>query len=204
MKITWNKNPLDTVIELDDHEKELLKKTIKLKEYEDMIFFAWFHLDESNKCFSIQDARKELDPEYWCNDEEGKQDHSKLDTRVDVLHGHYLAELKRDHSGDCTCFPCSCAKCNVESMIGINTIKGLDKYSANKINAAFGKKNERTIDEAIYELENYDPVPTPDSGWDKREDFEQYIPKWKAEAQRAADWLKKYRDDHFSSEDRDE
>ena len=117
MKITYHQNPLWTTVELDDHEKKELWYKIKIAEMEDLAFGAYFHLNEGDKHYDPKEARKELDPEYWCTDEK-----SKLDERVDTLHAAYLNELMTSHGGDCTCFACSCMKCQSESIVGIDTI----------------------------------------------------------------------------------
>lgn len=203
MKITWHKNPLFTAIELDDHEKEILWHKIRQEELEEIISTAHFtltHHDWWNKNIakegkqrSLQDtidaAAEELDPDYWCSDEK-----SKLDKRTDELHARYLKELTLSHCGDCTCFPMSCPKCHAEVLLGINTIGGLNKYGAHKILAAFGKNNERTFDEALEALRNYDPQPPTENleAWAKVGGWEQHVPRWKKEAQQAYEWLLEY------------
>jgi hypothetical protein len=85
-------------------------------------------------------------------------------------------------------------------MLGIDTIPGLEKHAAHHINSVFGKENERTIEEAIEELENYNPIPPADmTTWAKVGGWEQHLPRWKAEAAAACKWLKQYRDEHFST-----
>ncbi len=193
MKITYNKNPLYTTIELDEHEKKELWYKIKVEQLEELIFGAHFHLKEG-KYFDLEKARKEVDPEYYCTDEK-----SPLDKRCDELLAYYLDDLQSCHVGDCTCVPCSCSKCHAESLLGIDTIPGLGKHSAYKVDAAFGKDNERSIEEAIAYLANYEPAPPSDpKTWEKVGGYEQHIPRWKAEAKVAHDWLVNYKNTHFS------
>lgn len=193
MKITYNKNPLFTTIDLDENDKKELWYKIKVAELEELLSSTHFYLEEG-KYFNLERARKEADPEYYCTDEK-----SPLDKRCDELLEHYVSELQSRHIGDCTCLACSCSKCHAESLVGIDTIPGLGKHSAHKIDGAFGKHNEKTIDEAIDSLANYDPKPSdPNSdGWKKLGGYEQYIPRWKAEAKNAHDWLVNYKNEHF-------
>lgn len=211
MKITWNENPLATAIELDEHEKKEFWYKLKIEQMEELMFSAHFAItDRLNDMGSLKartpeeamaEARKELDPAYWCTDEK-----SKLDQRVDELMKYYLADLQGQHAGDCTCFAMSCSKCHAESLLGIDTIKGLSKHPGHKISSVFSQWNPVTkehdlppvpIEVALEKLRTYDPKPTSDSGWDKVGGFEAHVPRWKAEAKTAYEWLLNYRNEHF-------
>jgi hypothetical protein len=193
MKITYNKNPLDSTIELNEYEIKELWYKIKLAEMEDLLLEAHFNVEEG-KYFDLEKARKKLNPEYYCSD-----DKTKLDERCDTLLTYYLEELKSNHCGDCTCVACSCGKCHAEALLGINTTKGLGKHSAYKIDGAFGTNNEKSIDEAIESLANYNPG-TKGPAWNKfsQEEFNKYIPRWMDEAKTAHDWLVNYKTEHFA------
>jgi hypothetical protein len=125
VKITYAENPLDTKVELEPHEIELLRLKIKLEEYEDMIYGAYFDLTARLRDMgplkalsleqAVEEAKKVLDPDRWIEDD------SKLNKRVDGLLKHYLEELQGSHLGDCTAFPMTCSKCLAEGMLGINT-----------------------------------------------------------------------------------
>lgn len=212
MKINYNKNPLCTTIELTEHEKEVFKLKIRIKELEEMIFTGHWtlkHHDWWNKTIakdgkdkpvrSLQDtmneAMDELDPNYIFGDEDGK---SKFDKRVDELFDYFMADLESSHMGDCVCFACSCSKCHAEELLGVNTIKGLGKHSAHKIDSAFGPKNEKSLDEVLEHLQNYNPTPPQDmTAWDKVGGWAQHLPRWKDEARKAYDWLLAYKNEHF-------
>lgn len=188
MRIIYNKNPLLTLVELDDNDKKEFWYKIKIKEMEDLLFGA-YNFIESDK---YQNKVKQyLDPSYYMS-EEGK---SKLDERCDELLECFLTDLMGAHSGDCTCVPASCIKCHAESILGINTIVGLNKYSANKISAAFGKNNEKSVDEALDSLLNYKPIISTQEQekWDKIGGYEKHLPRWQLEAKNAYDWLLKYK-----------
>jgi hypothetical protein len=191
MKINYHKNPLYTTIDLDEHEKQMLWHKIKINEMEELLFTAHFNAEEG-KYFNLAEVRRVLNPEYYCNDEK-----SGLDKRVDMLFDYYLDDLQSSHAGDCTCVACSCSKCQVESLLGIDTIKGLGKHSAYKIDSAFGKNNEKSLDEALETLANYNPVKG--EGWERstQEEFDKHIPRWKAEAKVAYEWLVNYKKEHF-------
>jgi len=178
MKITYNKNPLCSVIELDEHEKKELWYKIKIEELENNMSFARVHLTEG-RFYDIEKARAEL--------------YVEVDERCDQLLQYALSDLDGYHVGDCTCQPCSCSKCWVEGLLGIDTIEGLGKHSAYKIDNAFGKKNEKTMQEALDYLKNYEPK----ADWDG---YEPHIPRWKAEADAAYIWLLAYAKEHFPDE----
>jgi len=85
----------------------------------------------------------------------------------------------------------------VEEMIGIDTIKGLNKHAGYRISQAFYK--EKTLDEAIEYL-NANIVSTKDIEWDNfsQEDFDSHIPRWTEEGTLALTWLRNYRATHFT------
>lgn len=194
MLISWAKNPLATKVTLDEKDVEILRLKIRVEELQELMFSAHWSLTTKvgdlqgapTTEVDLEGARSSLDPKYYL-EEKG----AALDARVNELLAHYLEELNSQHSGDCTCVPCSCSKCQAEDMLGIDTIKGLGKHGATKVQAALSQG--RSYPEAIAWLENYDPVEPPD--W-KRGDWEAYLPKWKAEAARAAVWLKAYQEAH--------
>ena len=55
MKITYNKNPLLTTVELDENEKKELWYKIKIKEMVEILFSAHFYLEE--KYYNLQKAK---------------------------------------------------------------------------------------------------------------------------------------------------
>lgn len=201
MKIIYNKNPLLTTIELDDFEKKEFWYQIKLKEMEELLYGAHCYVEDS-KYQNIDKVKKYVDPSYYSS-EDGK---SALDERCDELLEMFLSDLKNTHVGDCTCVPCSCTKCYAESILGVDTIKGLSKYSASKINSAFGKKNENSIEQALDNLLNYEPVISAEEKerWDKVGGYEQHIPRWKTEAKNAYDWLLQYKKEYLDKDSNNE
>lgn len=199
MKITYTPNPLNTIIELDEHEQKELWYKIKVNEMEEMLSMAEYYVTE--KYLNLEDARQELDSSYYLADTNKK---SKLDERCDTLLEHFLQELKSNHIGDCTCIACSCSKCHAESILGIDTIPGLSKYTGNSIRNAFiinvGDKYEsRTLDEALEKLSKFeiDPEKYNTESWKKIGGYEQYLPKWKQDQEIAYQWLLNYKNQHF-------
>lgn len=200
MKITYDENPLNTKVELDEHESKELWYKIKLEEMEDLLFEAHCFLgrDDGDGITFDQDLDKvaeAADHKYYMAEKHG--DRTPLDDRVDKIHKYFIEALVNSHAGDCTCLPCPCEKCWAEHLLDIDTIKGLGKHPAHYLFDAFGEtpknnwKNQRNIHEAIQYLENY--VPTANwKGW------EQHADRWKSEASEAAKWLKQYRKQHFN------
>ena len=192
MKITYKENPLAATVELDEHEKEIFKLKLRLKEYEEMIFEAHFELTQNewhNKNIkprtleeAVAKACKQLDPEYWCTDEL-----SKLDKRVDELFEHYIAELQDHHGGDCTCFACSCSKCHAEEMLGIDTLKPYPgKHQLHKIESAFRHPEITTCEEAITHLQSQIPFKATEE-WHKGHEV-----RWTAETVQAIEYLRQH------------
>ncbi|MDD5014274.1 MAG: hypothetical protein PHW73_04105 [Atribacterota bacterium] len=160
MKIIWNENPLRTQVFLDDKEKEEFKEKIKIKDYNEHGSTVWW----------IPDALTQYSKENY---------------------EEYMRELEEgEHDGDCICSPMSCLKCRVESLAGIDTIKGLSKYSAEMIHRAFLK--DKNINEAIEELR----VPYSK----EHERFEKWwlphIDRWNKEREEAIEWLEAYKKEH--------
>jgi hypothetical protein len=185
MKITYKENPLDTVVELDEHEKKELWYKIKIDEMEDRLFMAHYYY---NKEGGADDVQYYLDPEYYCTDEK-----SPLDKRCDQMLEWFIEELKGYHNGDCTCVPASCIKCHAERKLGIDTIEGLGKHSAHKIDHAF--REHGTIDAVLESLKEFNPKIS-DVWKNNREGWEEHLPRWKQEAKHAYDWLLKYKEEH--------
>lgn len=191
MKITYNKNPLLTSIELTPEETDLFKLRVTIKELKELLFDAHFYIEEG-KYYDLAEVRDAVDPAYYLGD----KNPCPLDGRVAELVEWALNSLKGAHDGDCTCVPCSCSKCHAEELLGINTIKGMGKHSAYKIRDAFGKDNERTMQEALDHLKNYDPEPGP-SYVNNHKLFYECLPRWKKEAEVAYNWLLMYSQEHF-------
>jgi hypothetical protein len=207
MKIIYNKNPLRSVIELDEHEKEIFKMKIKEEELLDAISSAHFTLTHhewrnanTKKTRTIEEtiaeAVEELDTNYVYSS--GKYKDNGLNERVNLLYDHYMTDLQGTHAGDCCCFACSCSKCHAEEMLGIDTMKGLGKHEAYKIDSAFGRNNEKSIDEVLEYLRTYEPVPPTDTTtWDKVGGWLKHVPRWKEETKKAYSWLLDYKNTHF-------
>lgn len=190
MKITYTPNPLETIVELDEHEQEVFKLKIKIAEMESDMFSAHFYLQEGKDWYSVEDARKELDPNYFVSDEG-----NGLDKRVQQLFECYIADLKSSHIGDCTCVACSCTKCYAESLLGIDTIQGLGKHEGHAIYSAFNYKDgdewkKRSLPEALEILRTY----KPNAAW---QGWEAHADRWTAERKRAYEWLLNYSNTHF-------
>jgi hypothetical protein len=184
MKITYNQNPMRTVVELDDDEKKEFWYKLKIEQLKWKLTGGRFYLCHEFDCYDVNRAKEEL-----------TYDEAELNKYVDEMCDYYVKSLLDVHSGDCTCVPCSCDKCHAESILGIDTIKGLGKHEGSKISAAFDMKSGgvdgRSLDEVIEILANYKPR----AEW---EGWEAHAERWAREASNALTWLKAYKEQHFS------
>lgn len=188
MKINWQPNPFRTTVEIDDRDKQMILLAYQNEEYSEILCGLNMELKGEYgrpALTDIEAVKKEIDK--WgaiCNME--------VDSEQIRC---YISYLNTEHMGDCTCVPCSCIRCHVEDMLGINTIKGLGKHEANKVQGAFGKDGDKTIDEAIATLEADREYIKPDT-WPDTVGWSIHIPRWEKERQNAVVWLKKYKAEH--------
>lgn len=183
MQIHYNPNPLLTTIELDPRDVLLLRVRILADQYEEQMVEAHMMLE------SGQTEQACVKLSQWHSEAFIRQ----VDHRLNFL----IEALQEEHCGDCTCVASSCLKCRAESFLGIDTIEGLSKYEANKINFAF--RDGRSPDEAEAWLQSYCPQRT--CGWLilPEEDFNRHVPRWRKEAATALAWLRRYRHQHFAA-----
>jgi len=207
MKIIYYPNPLRTRVYLNDLEKENFRLRYKVEYLHDIISGVRYRLKEDpNKKLECPNpnmnglthwelARKQI-PENFYTDE--------FDEHITEMANYYLNDLENGyHCGDCTCVPCSCSKCHAEYLLGIDTIKGLGKHEAHKIDALFNPVrmstfDTRTIDEVLELLKNYHIEKTKPESWSnfQQEYYESHIPRWNREAENAYKWLLNYKHEH--------
>lgn len=188
MKINWHQNPFLTTVELDEHDKITLLKAYQAEAYENILCELDLWIDgkiQQDDPPTLKTVGEKISK--WgeiCNLEVDSEEIQEL-----------IEYLNYSHMGDCTCVPCSCMRCHVEDMLGVNTIEGLGKHSAYKVQGAFGKDSTRTIDEAIESLETPKEYVKGDA-WKNysQEDYEKHIPRWEKEREVAAKWLRNYKE----------
>lgn len=188
MKINWHPNPFYTKVEIDDRDRHMILLAHQNEEYTNILCRLDMEINgKYNRpaLTDLEEIKKQIDK--WgdiCN----------LEVDSEEIQ-FYVSYLDTEHMGDCTCVPASCARCQVEEMLGINTIKGLGKHSAVKIQGAFGRDGNKTIDEAIASLEQRPSYVKPDS-WPDSVGYDIHIPRWESEREAAIKWLKKYKEEH--------
>lgn len=188
MNIIWNPNPFLTKVEIDDRDKQMILLAYQNEEYSEILCGLNMELKGEYGRPALTDlevVKKEIDK--WgaiCNME---VDSEQIQC--------YISYLNTEHMGDCTCVPASCIRCQVEDMLGINTIKGLGKHQANKVQSAFGKDGNKTIDDAIASLEETPSYKKPDT-WPDSVGYDVHIPRWESERVSALKWLKAYKEEH--------
>lgn len=188
MKIVYGENPFVTKVLLTDIEKLKLWYELKVRELEERLYDAHFHLTEEKYKDDVR-VLSALDPSYYTEEDDGVK--SKLDQRVDRLYGSFVGELEGGfHVGDCTCVPCSCVKCHAESMVGVDTIALLGKHEAHVLWDVFmAEGNEDITCIEVYERLVAKGAPVATEDWHVG-----HIDRWGAEYVRALKWLKSYMD----------
>lgn len=188
MKINWHQNPFLTTVELNERDKERILIAYQNEEYSNIL--CNLNLDLNGKY-----NRPALTDLQVIKEKVGKWGEiCNLTVESEEIQS-YIKELDYPHMGDCTCVPCTCFRCVVESMLGIDTIKGLGKHQANKIQGAFGKDGNRTIDEVIAILDTIPEYKKPPT-WPDGVGYDVHIPRWESERKSAAVWLRKYKEEH--------
>lgn len=201
MKITYHENPLRTIVELDEHDREVLWLKIKIEELQNRLFNVNFHLTEE-RYFDIEAAKRSSNPADYMQEDD--QEKTAVDKRVDALFDAYVKELAGWHSGDCTCVPCTCMKCMAEGVLGVDTLSPFPgKQVLAKVDSAFlsyenGEKKERSLSEALDYLRDHRiSRQKPDAWRTTQEEYEKHIPRWEAEQARAYEYLKNHAKEHF-------
>jgi hypothetical protein len=191
MKINWHQNPFLTTVELDERDKERILIAYQNEEYSNILCDLNLELNGKYNRPALTDLEviKEKVGKWGeiCN---LKADSEEIQS--------YMKELEYPHMGDCTCVPCSCMRCFVENMLGIDTIEGLGKHEANKMWGAFGKDGTTAIDEAIMVLEEPYRYEERHEGYKDypEESYMALAVRWNKERKSAAEWLKKYKEEH--------
>jgi hypothetical protein len=189
MKIDYHQNPLRSQVYLDDTEKKLLKANIKTEILLEALAAVWYEFRKKEPP-SLEKIKEEVS---FFDEDIG------LSTRVDDLYDVYIKELEESytHIGDCTCIPATCYKCLAEEYAGVDTIEGLGKHLASKIDRAF-KDSSTSIDEAIDFLSN--PISEdPNAEYiNHPEMYRSHRPRWEQERVSALKWLVNYKIKHFS------
>lgn len=211
MRFVYYPNPLRTRVYLDDKEKEIFKLKHRLEQQKWIIFGVRYRLRE-NPNDVLECANKHFNGKtYWelAKAEIPKNyDTEEYNAELDEEAQSYIDELENGyHMGDCTCIPASCVKCYAEEVAGIDTITGLGKHEASKIDSLFfaGKRMStfdiRTIDEVLEILKNYKVEPFEENKeWnrfpDRKELYEHHMPRWEQEAKHTYEWLLNYKQEH--------
>lgn len=123
-RILVNINPLKSTILLDDllggNDMEILRLKVLLDEYRERVGRAQYHLENTD---SMTVAASEL--RYM--------DEDRMEERANMLADLYREQGRKSHYGDCVAQNTTCAKCTLESYLGINTIEGLTPVAGNVI-----------------------------------------------------------------------
>ena len=191
MRIIWKPNPLESIVELDDSDRRLLRLRLEVDDLQERIASAHVLLDSTWLQSESPEVGKAL--RYLTIPDD---DPVRLDRRA----AEFERELAAGHVGDCTCVPCSCLKCYAEHLVGVDTLKGLGKHEAAKVAGAFTSREggtTPTLDEVISRLLTWRPTKGP--AWDKFSDadWQQHVPRLLEEAARAHTWLTRYKAAHF-------
>lgn len=132
-------NPLASIIEIDDRDKEFIRMKHKISEMEELMWNA--HRDRNDP----EKVHHWLEPKYLLDGEFDKS----IDDYVNVL----ILELAGQHGGDCTAFPAGCGKCLVEDYLGITTVP-FSKGVGHAIDYAF--RYGKTVKNSMRILKEWD------------------------------------------------
>lgn len=158
MKITLKENPLFSTVELTDHEKEILMLKVEINDLDEHLGMAHLYLEKDGQFFDIEKARREVKIAGLDD-----QDASKRQVRLQEQTDHLIAALTDRHVGDCTCVPCSCAKCYAEQLVNADTLgSDASKYTLNYVNIAFNGDGVTICEQAIQHLKDNPPKSTAD------------------------------------------
>jgi len=192
MEIIYQQNPLTTKIILNEEEKTKIWYKIKEETLIQLLFSTHYEFLKHNYDITkvnIEKVKKILDPNYYIEE--------PIDNETTKRFQWYMEELESEHSGDCTACAYTCPKCQVENMLEIDTINGLSKDMASKINTLFTENKDLTIEQAIEILKD-DHNKIPDESfinvWKDKGGWEEFIPQFKKENDNLIDWLTNYKE----------
>jgi hypothetical protein len=198
MKFEWNVNPLETAVFLDDADRKYLRLAIRME----AALSAISHRDLRDDAKTPEDAERYA--KYLKDYDDVAFDEDEVSADIDKRVEMFEAELQGPHVGDCICFACTCTKCWAESLLDIDTIAGLGKHEASKIDSCFTdtstatwSRKTLTSAEVIEELSK--PVSrTKNEHWKNasQQSWDACIPRWEAERARALTWYKAYIKEH--------
>jgi hypothetical protein len=135
MRISYDRNPLHVKIFLDDKEKEIFKWKYIARQLEDDLFTVKYYLTDE-KGVSIDKALE------FCREISDIEKYAEEAVKA----------LTEPHVGDCTAFPCSCAKCWAEDIIGLPTAPP-SKMIGNALYHAFLEcKSEGNVTENVLSI----------------------------------------------------
>lgn len=136
-------NPLNARVEMTDSAKRELALMIVMNEMFDDVFSAQWNLQTQRNMqdikegkdsttrenYDVEAAKRELKyvtDRWFGKDEDGdgwkgnlaSADRWLQDKRVQM----WFDEVNTEHAGDCTAVACSCTRCHVEDLLGIDTL----------------------------------------------------------------------------------
>lgn len=188
MIIHWHQNPFMTRLGLDERDHLMILNAYQNEEYSEILCRLNMGFDGTYGTPILTDVEDVKDIAS------GWADICNLTIESERIQA-IISYANMEHMGDCICVPCSCMRCQVEEMLGINTLKGLGKHPASKVQGAYGKDGSKTIDEAIAILATDREYRKPDT-WPDSVGYEKYIPRWENERLSAVVWLKAYKEEH--------
>lgn len=135
-------NPLNAKIILSESAKRELALMIAMEELEEPAYSAFYHAKDCAGIGSTVDgkfvpnepnfARAISEMENWRDTWFGKDGNGDVAEGVCLSSADrwlanervqmWLEEIDTEHCGDCTCVPCSCTRCHMERLLGIDTL----------------------------------------------------------------------------------
>lgn len=128
VKISLTDDPMCAKVDLDEKAIRELTLLLALRHLSDLLFEVQYSLQEAD----VVRAKKYMESfsEHSAHETIGGESFDFWRQFVsDEKVAEAISYLNEPHCGDCICVPCSCARCWMEDLVGLDTTGGLGKHA---------------------------------------------------------------------------